>query len=116
LIGFGTASYYHDRSELAMKILDRVFTVGCCDLRRAGCAALDLCYVACGRHDAFYELHLSPWDYAGASIILREAGARLDALAPDSWDYTKAVGILGANPIIFDQLRKTIEDIILKKE
>lgn len=43
-------------------------------IRRAGSAALDLCDVACGRFDAFWELNLSPWDLAAGLIIVREAG------------------------------------------
>ena len=46
-------------------------------LRRTGSAALDLCYVAAGRFDGFWEVKLSPWDMAAGSIILREAGGTL---------------------------------------
>jgi myo-inositol-1(or 4)-monophosphatase len=46
-------------------------------LRRDGAAALDLCYVACGRFDGFWELNLSPWDTAAGSLIVEEAGGRL---------------------------------------
>ena len=44
-------------------------------IRRAGAAALDLCDVACGRFEAFWELTLAPWDMAGGMLIVREAGA-----------------------------------------
>ncbi len=43
-------------------------------IRRDGSAALDLCYVACGRFDGFWELHLSPWDVAAGMLIIEEAG------------------------------------------
>ncbi len=43
-------------------------------VRRPGAAALDLCYVACGRLDGFWELSLQPWDVAAATLIVREAG------------------------------------------
>jgi myo-inositol-1(or 4)-monophosphatase len=46
-------------------------------VRRLGSAALDLCYVACGRFDGFWELHLSPWDVAAGSLIVTEAGGRV---------------------------------------
>jgi len=46
-------------------------------LRRDGAAALDLCYVACGRFDGFWELNLSPWDTAAGALIVEEAGGRL---------------------------------------
>lgn len=46
-------------------------------LRRTGSAALDLCYVAAGRFDGFWEVRLHPWDMAAGSVIVREAGGRL---------------------------------------
>ncbi|PIE71591.1 MAG: inositol monophosphatase [Deltaproteobacteria bacterium] len=46
-------------------------------VRRLGSAALDLCYVACGRFDGFWEQHLKPWDTAAGTVIAREAGARV---------------------------------------
>ncbi len=46
-------------------------------VRRLGSAALDLCYVACGRFDAFWEQKLNPWDTAAGYLIAREAGARV---------------------------------------
>lgn len=46
-------------------------------LRRSGSAALDLCYVAAGRFDGFWEVRLNPWDMAAGSVIVREAGGRL---------------------------------------
>ena len=47
------------------------------DLRRAGSAALDLCLLAAGHLDAYWELDLSPWDYAAGGLIAREAGAQV---------------------------------------
>lgn len=46
-------------------------------IRRSGSAALDLCYVACGRLDGFWELKLRPWDIAAGSLIVSEAGGRM---------------------------------------
>lgn len=43
-------------------------------LRRMGAAAVDLCYVACGRFDGFFEYNLSPWDVAGGALIVKQAG------------------------------------------
>ena len=50
-------------------------------IRRAGAAALDLCDVACGRFDAFWELRLAPWDIAAGMLIIREAGGVVTDLA-----------------------------------
>lgn len=57
--------------------LFRDFVLAARGVRRDGAAALDLCYVACGRFDAYWELGLSPWDMAAGSLILREAGGML---------------------------------------
>jgi len=53
------------------------FTLRAQGIRRTGSAALDLCYVACGRFDGFWELKLNPWDTAAGSVILQEAGGHL---------------------------------------
>ena len=50
------------------------FAVRAQAIRRAGAAALDMCYVACGRFDGFWELKLKPWDTAAAMLIINEAG------------------------------------------
>jgi myo-inositol-1(or 4)-monophosphatase len=52
-------------------------------LRRDGSAALDLSYVACGRLDGFWELHLHPWDVAAGFLLVEEAGGRVSGLAGD---------------------------------
>jgi myo-inositol-1(or 4)-monophosphatase len=46
-------------------------------VRRLGSAALDLCYVACGRFDAFWEENLKPWDVAAGQLIVKEAGGKV---------------------------------------
>ena len=51
----------------------------CQDIRRVGSAALELCYVACGRLDGFFEERLKLWDYGAAGLILREAGGWIQA-------------------------------------
>lgn len=51
-------------------------------VRRMGSAAIDLAYVAAGRIDAFWELHLSPWDAAGGALLVQEAGGVVDTLQP----------------------------------
>jgi myo-inositol-1(or 4)-monophosphatase len=69
------------------EILDQVMTrLGRClaasqGVRRLGSAALDLCYLACGRFDGFWEQNLKPWDTAAGLLIAREAGARVTDFA-----------------------------------
>jgi len=54
----------------------KAFMMKCHGVRRTGSAALDLCYVACGRFDGFWEFHLKPWDTAAGALIVEEAGGR----------------------------------------
>ena len=58
-------------------------------VRRDGSAALDLCYVAAGRFDAFWEDHLSPWDVAAAALIAREAGGRVTNFRGENVDLSQ---------------------------
>ena len=56
------------------------------DVRRAGSAALDLCYVACGRFDGFWEFKLKPWDIAAAALIICEAGGMVSDFRGGTFD------------------------------
>ena len=67
------------------------------DVRRDGSAALDLCRLAAGQLDAYFELDLSPWDYAAGRLIAEEAGARVLEL-PAS--HGKGPAIVGAGPAL----------------
>ena len=73
LIGTGFA-YDPDRRREQARWLEHVLP-SVRDIRRGGAAALDLCWVACGRLDGFYEAGLSAWDVAAGDLIAREAGA-----------------------------------------
>ncbi len=57
-------------------------------IRRCGSAALDLCYVACGRFDGFWELKLKPWDQAAGALIVEEAGGRVTDFAGGKFDVS----------------------------
>jgi myo-inositol-1(or 4)-monophosphatase len=69
----------YDLRESRVNNLDHFahFAVRAQAIRRCGSAALDLCYVACGRFDGFWEMKLSPWDMAAGAIIVQEAGGRV---------------------------------------
>ncbi len=76
-------------------------------IRRAGAAALDLCQLAAGQLDGFWELWLAPWDIAAGTLIAREAGARVTTLAGEE-DLLRADGatttVLAGNPAIYAAL------------
>ncbi len=75
LVGTGFAYRAEVRTAHARIVAGLVGQVR--DIRRMGSAALDLCAVACGRLDAYFERELSPWDHAAGALIAREAGARV---------------------------------------
>jgi myo-inositol-1(or 4)-monophosphatase len=57
-------------------------------VRRDGAAAIDLCYVACGRLDGFFERKLKPWDMAAGSLILSEASGKISQFESNNWHYS----------------------------
>lgn len=73
------------------------------EVRRDGSAALDLCSVAAGRFDGFWELKLKPWDVAAGSLIVREAGGRVTDLSDNTFDIF-ADEVLASNGMIHGQI------------
>ncbi len=76
-------------------------------VRRCGSAALDLCYVACGRFDGFWEKKLHPWDVAAAGLIVREAGGRTTDFHGRPMRTTFSE-VLASNGAIHDQMIATL--------
>ncbi|CAI4029820.1 putative Nus factor SuhB [Nitrospira tepida] len=74
-----TTGFAYDIRETADNNLDHFsrFALRAQGIRRTGSAALDLCYVAAGRLDGYWEVKLSPWDSAAGSVVLKEAGGRI---------------------------------------
>jgi myo-inositol-1(or 4)-monophosphatase len=97
IVGFGTCPYYREKADetffIARKLYDRAL-----DLRRSGSAALDICYVAANRFVLYYELLLSPWDYAAASLILTEAGGSISTLDKNELTFTAGCSVIAATP------------------
>lgn len=75
----------------------------CQGVRRAGSAALDLAYVACGRLDGYYEKGLSPWDIAGGALLVSEAGGIIAEFNGES-DYLHKGNIIAGSPKVFGQM------------
>jgi myo-inositol-1(or 4)-monophosphatase len=75
------------------------------DIRRIGAASLDLCFLACGRVDAYVEQGLKPWDLAAGSLVAREAGARVGGLGDDAAGERLVVA---ANPGLWDGLQELL--------
>lgn len=99
--GFGyDAGIRADQGALAARLLPQVR-----DIRRFGSAALDLCAVASGRLDGYYERGINPWDRAAGLLIAAEAGARTGVFAEPGTDRDLTVA---AAPAIFDALRAAV--------
>ena len=99
LVAVGTAPYDEELAETGIRLAGD-FLRACADFRRSGSAALDLAYLACGRHDIFFELRLRPWDYAAGSLMVQEAGGSvLMPLAGDGLNYELTTAILAATPV-----------------
>ncbi|MDE2706966.1 MAG: inositol monophosphatase family protein [Gemmatimonadota bacterium] len=102
----GTGFPYAAEGRVAL--VDRLRRVlgYCRDIRRVGSAAIDLCWVAMGRLDGFYE-SLKPWDLAAAALIAREAGARVGHLHPVEGELPEELDgrdLVAAAPGIYEQL------------
>ena len=78
------------------------------DIRRIGSAALDLCSVACGRLDLYFERGLNPWDHAAGALIAREAGARVGGLQADAEGRDL---LIAAAPSLFTQVEPVLADL-----
>ena len=107
----GTGFPYDQNGRVAL--VDRLRTVlfACRDIRRIGSAAVDVCWVAMGRLDGYYET-INPWDFAAAALIAREAGARVGHLGevpegqlPELWGQELVVAAPGIYAALRDLLR-----------
>jgi len=79
-------------------------------VRRLGSAALDLCYVAAGRFDGFWEKNLKPWDVAAGALIAAEAGGRVTGMDGSRFDPA-AAHLLASNGRIHDAMLAVIRDV-----
>jgi myo-inositol-1(or 4)-monophosphatase len=106
LIGTGFPFKVTDLLPRYLRQLDTVLraTSG---VRRAGAAALDLCHLADGRLDGFWELWLSPWDVAAGVVIVREAGGVVTTLDGDP-DVRRAGAIVAGNPATHERLLELV--------
>ena len=109
LLAIGTSPYDRELIPKNFALFAKLFS-RCEDIRRTGSAALDLCDLACGRTDGYLERNLKPWDYAGASVILTEAGGMLTDFAGQPVDFTQNSDCLacvpGLHPALLDILRE----------
>lgn len=102
---FLATGFPYDIRESQITNLDHFanFAVRSLAIRRAGSAALDLCYLAVGRFDGFWELKLSPWDTAAVALLVKEAGGKVTDFENEKYSiYSKH--ILATNGRIHQQM------------
>jgi myo-inositol-1(or 4)-monophosphatase len=102
LTGF---SYHADvrghQGEVVQRLLSRVR-----DIRCPGSSALELCWVACGRSDAYFQRGTEIWDRAAGALIAAEAGARTELPCPENGDM-----VMAAAPAVFDALWGVVQGV-----
>jgi len=102
LIGTGFPFRKGDNFKRYVKMFEEVMQ-HCAGLRRPGAAALDLCYVAAGYYDGFFETGLNPWDVAAGSLIITEAGGLIGNFTGEA-DYLYQREVVAGNPKVYGQL------------
>lgn len=73
-------------------------------VRRLGSAAIDLCYVAAGRFDGYWELETYPWDIAAGGLLVQEAGGLVSKLQGEAVDYTKPTPMVASNRLLHEKI------------
>jgi myo-inositol-1(or 4)-monophosphatase len=102
LIGTGFPFRKGDNFKRYLKMFEEVMQ-SCAGLRRPGAAALDLCHVAAGHYDGFFETGLSPWDVAAGSLMITEAGGLIGNFTGEA-DYLHQRELVAGNPKVYGQL------------
>jgi myo-inositol-1(or 4)-monophosphatase len=96
----------HEKADEFLKVFGQVLKQARA-IRRLGSAAIDICWVAAGRMDGFWEASLKPWDTRAAALILEEAGGRVTGMDGTRWD-PNAGHILATNGLIHDDVMKIL--------
>lgn len=105
IFGMGTAIYRREYLEPTMRLAEELFRRSC-DFRRLGAAALDLCNVACGRTDLFFEYSLCPWDHAAGGLIVTEAGGVICTMEGLPMSLTERCSVWASNDVNKDILKE----------
>ncbi|OLY90969.1 inositol monophosphatase family protein [Cnuella takakiae] len=93
---------YLDEPNGPLQVFERFIRKGV-PVRRLGSAAIDLCWVACGRFDGFYEHKLQPWDSAAGVLIVTEAGGKVSNIHGEAFSIYQP-GIIASNAVMHEEL------------
>ena len=106
LLATGFPYDVHERHKEVLRLFEAML-VRAQGVRRPGAATLDLCYVASGRFDGFWEEGLKPWDTAAGAVIVQEAGGRVSRFSGKPYSPYEST-ILAANPAIYEDMRRIL--------
>lgn len=109
MVAMGTAPYEPALLPVTMKAAS-AFLSQAGDLRRTGSAAVDLCDVACGRCELFFEYQLAPWDIAAGSLIVQEAGGAFVEFLEPALTFDKKVAVLASNRTCLEPALRILQD------
>lgn len=101
---FGTSPYHPENTDETFALLRKVFDFSR-DIRRSGSAAYDICMIACGRCEVFFEKGLQPWDIAAGTLILKEAGGVALNYEGREIDFSKPNDVVFANPGAYEEFK-----------
>lgn len=110
LVSFGASPYRKELAPVLFPVYQRIYAQ-IADFRRGGSAALELCYVAAGRLDAYFEGDLKPWDYAAGQLIAAEAGALCTTFQGDALPVFERTDVLAAAPGIYPAMQAELADL-----
>lgn len=108
IISTGFPYRHKQHTESFMKVVGALFIEGS-DVRRTGCASLDLCYLASARMDGFVELGLKPWEMTAADLIAREAGVICTDFVGGT-DYLKSGNLVAGSPRVVKAMLKKVRE------
>lgn len=109
LISTGFPFRKRDLIDAYLKLFRNIFN-RVSDIRRAGSAALDLAFIACGRCEGFFEIALSPWDIAAGSLIIKEAGGLITDFGGGD-DYLLTGNIVAAIPSFHGEMLREVKGV-----
>ncbi len=92
----GCAPYYDELRKKSLDIQNKLALIAS-DYRRFGSAVIELCCIASGKAEVYFELKLMPWDYAAASLIIQEAGGKITTIDGEKIQYSNPTSIIASN-------------------
>lgn len=101
---FGTSPYHPENTDETFALLRKVFDLSR-DIRRSGSAAYDICMIACGRCEVFFEKSLQPWDIAAGTLILKEAGGVALNYEGRDISFSTPNDVVFANPVAYEEFK-----------